>query len=228
MNLIPVKIPLVLKKMFPNYIWNIPTKQKVIYLTFDDGPTPEITNWVLDLLKQYNAKATFFCIGNNVAKHPEVFQDILKEGHIIGNHTYNHVKGWQTKTDAYVENVQLAAEVIESQIKKSTFKNRLSKTSNSESSISNLFRPPYGQISPKQGKSLIKLGYKIIMWEVLSIDWELTVTPEKCLKNVITKAQPGSVVVFHDSVKASKNLKYALPKVLAHFSDLGYVFHGIS
>ena len=220
MTLTPIKIPLVVKKMFPNYIWDMPSTSKVIYLTFDDGPTPEITNWVLNTLKAYNAKATFFCIGNNIEKHPEIFHNILDEGHSIGNHTYNHVKGWKTKAKDYLENTTEAQKMINSQIQKS-------KIANQKSSIVNLFRPPYGQITPKQGKKLIALGYKIIMWDVLSFDWDHHVSKEICLNNVTNKATNGSIIVFHDSVKASKNMQYTLPKVLEHFSKLGYRFKAI-
>ncbi|WP_055443787.1 polysaccharide deacetylase family protein [Lacinutrix himadriensis] len=216
MNLTPVKTPLVVQKIFPNYTWEISSSTKEIYLTFDDGPTPEITNWVLDLLKQYQAKATFFCIGNNIEKHPEIFQNIITEGHAIGNHTHNHIKGWKTSVSDYLDNVQLAQEVIDLKI------------NNPQSSISNLFRPPYGQITPKQGSEIIKLGYRIIMWSVLSIDWDDFVSRKICLNNVITKADSGSIIVFHDSIKASKNMQYALPKVLEHFSNKGYTFKSIT
>ena len=219
MTFTPIKTPLVAKKMFPNYIWDIPATNKTIYLTFDDGPTPEITNWTLNTLKTFDAKATFFCIGNNIEKHPDIFQNILKDGHAIGNHTYNHIKGWKTKTEDYIKNIELCESVFKSQYCH-TERSRSAKTQN-------LFRPPYGQIKPKQGKRLIKQGYKIIMWDILSFDWDKNVTQETCLNNVINKATAGSIIVFHDSVKASKNMQYALPKVLEHFSKLGYNFKAI-
>ncbi|WP_303318683.1 polysaccharide deacetylase family protein [Flavivirga abyssicola] len=218
--LAPVKIPVIVKKIFPNYIWDIPSIDNVIYLTFDDGPTPEITNWVLETLKTYNAKATFFCIGNNIEKHPNIFQNIIAEGHTIGNHTYNHIKGWKTKTKDYLENTIEAEEIINSQIQNS-------KTVNQKSLISTLFRPPHGQITLEQGKRLMALGYKIIMWDVLSFDWDKSISKETCLNNVTNKATPGSIIVFHDSVKASKNMQYALPKVLEFFSKKGYTFKAI-
>jgi len=220
MTLTPVKTPLFVKKMFPNYVWDIASTNKTIYLTFDDGPTPEITNWTLKTLKTFNAKATFFCIGNNIEKHPEIFQSILDDGHAIGNHTYNHIKGWKTQNKNYLDNITKAEGVIESQIIKSSIVNR-------QSSISNLFRPPYGQIKPKQGKDLIKLGYKIVMWDILSFDWDNNVTKETCLNHVISKTTSGSIIVFHDSIKASKNLKYTLPKVLEYFNNKNYTFNAI-
>ena len=217
MTLTPIKTPLIAKKLFPNYVWDVPTNNKVIYLTFDDGPTPEITNWTLSILKQYNAKATFFCIGKNIKNHPEVFQNILHNKHAIGNHTQNHIKGWKTKAKEYLRNVNEAQNVLNSQIT-----NLLAENHNSKSV--NLFRPPYGQITPKQGKNIMQLGYKIIMWDVLSFDWDKNVTQETCFKNVVSKAKNGSIIVFHDSVKASKNMQYALPKVLEYFSEKGYAF----
>jgi len=205
MNFTPSKTPLVVKKMFPNYVWDLPNSQKEIYLTFDDGPTTEITNWTLDVLKQFDAKATFFCVGDNIDKHPQVFQNIIDHGHVFGNHTHNHIKGWKSSTQTYLNNIEDASKLMPTK----------------------LFRPPYGQITPKQGKNLIKLGYHIIMWNVLSLDWDSTVSKESCLSNVINNTQSGSIIVFHDSEKASKNMKYALPKVLEHFSSKGYVFKSI-
>ena len=227
MTLTPVKTPLVVKKMFPNYVWDIASSVKTIYLTFDDGPTPEITNWNLNTLNEFNAKATFFCIGNNIEKHPDIFKNILKNGHSIGNHTQNHIKGWKTKTKNYFENIELCESVLKSQITNSNAQIQKSSIVNRKSLGSNLFRPPYGQITPQQARKLIKQDYKIIMWDVLSFDWDRTVSPETCLKNVISKAKSGSIIVFHDSVKASKNMTYALPKVLDFFTREGYVFKGI-
>lgn len=214
MTLTPVKTPLVAKKMFPNYVWDIPSTNKSIYLTFDDGPTPEITNWTLNTLKQFNAKATFFCIGNNIEKYPDIFKNILNDGHSIGNHTHTHIKGWKTKTKDYIENIAACENAYKSHIPNSK---RI-----------NLFRPPYGQIKPKQGRKILKLDYKIIMWDILSFDWDHTISKEDCLKNVISKTKSGSIIVFHDSVKASKNMTYILPKVLEFFSDKGYVFKAIN
>ncbi|GAA4971955.1 polysaccharide deacetylase family protein [Algibacter aquimarinus] len=214
MALTPIKTPVVAKKMFPNYIWDISTTSKTIYLTFDDGPTPKITDWTLKTLKDFNAKATFFCIGKNIEENPEIFQNILKEGHSIGNHTQNHMKGWKTSSKKYLKNIEEAKISIE-------------KTNHYSDKTVNLFRPPYGQITPKQGKKLMALGYKIIMWDVLSFDWDKNVSKKTCLENVISKTREGSIVVFHDSIKASKNMKYTLPKVLEHFSNLNYSFSAI-
>jgi peptidoglycan/xylan/chitin deacetylase (PgdA/CDA1 family) len=208
----PVKTPSVAKKIFPNYIWDIPAHTKDLYLTFDDGPTPEITKWTLDILKQYDAKATFFCIGANIEKHPDIFLKTISDGHSIGNHTQHHIKGWKTKTNDYITEVLEAEKQIEEQ----------------QSKKSNLFRPPYGQIKPEQGKKLIEMGYKIIMWDVLSFDWEKEVSKDECFTNVISKSKQGSIVVFHDSVKASKNMMYALPKVLEYFTEEGYTFKSLN
>ncbi|RAJ23038.1 peptidoglycan/xylan/chitin deacetylase (PgdA/CDA1 family) [Gelidibacter algens] len=200
----------------------MPEDQKIIYLTFDDGPTPEITHWTLDLLESYHAKATFFCIGNNIEKHPQTVQDILKSGHAVGNHSFDHPKGWQTNSAIYVEQVLKTQELINRQIE-----NLNLQIPNSISKSPKLFRPPYGQIRPKQGKCLIDLGYKIIMWDVLPFDWKDSLSEEGCAQNVISNAGPGSIIVFHDSVKAAQLMKYALTKTLEHFSKKGYVFKSI-
>lgn len=219
MEFIPAKLPLWVKKLFPKYIWNLSTEEKVIYLTFDDGPTPEITNWTLNVLKQFEAKATFFCIGENVQKHPDTFQNIIDHGHAIGNHTYNHLNGRKTTTKAYLENVNQAQEIINNQISNNKFP---------DSENVNLFRPPYGQITKKQGRELIDLGYNIIMWHVLAIDWSSRTTKKSSLKNVINNACNGSIVVFHDSKKASENMMYALPRCLEYFSNQGFAFKALS
>ncbi len=213
--MLPVKTPSVLKKLFPNYIWDIPTIEKVLYLTFDDGPTPKITDWTLDVLKQFDAKATFFCIGNNIEKHPEIFRRVENEGHAIGNHTFNHPSGWKTKKDDYINEVLRTEKVIENSILDSEFSNH------------KLFRPPYGQITSKQGRSLLGLGYKIVMWDIIAFDWNDSLPKQKCYQNVIFKATSGSIIVFHDSIKASKNMQYALPKVLKYFSEKGFEFRRI-
>lgn len=232
MNLIPIRTPKLIKGIFPNYIWNMPQDQKIIYLTFDDGPTPEITKWTLDLLKSYNAKATFFCIGNNIEKHPELFNDILNEGHAIGNHTFYHPKGWRTKSDDYVDQVIKTRDVINNQISNSKFQPSNADQSQAlpkidDQSTVKLFRPPYGQITPKQSKRLLNLGYKIIMWDILAFDWMDSISERECAENVVSKTRPGSIIVFHDSLKAAPRMKFALTKTLEHFSQQGYVFKGI-
>jgi peptidoglycan/xylan/chitin deacetylase (PgdA/CDA1 family) len=202
-----VKTNYLVKKIFPNYVWNIPNNDKKVFLTFDDGPTPEITEWTLEQLQKHDAKATFFCIGNNIEKHPEIFHKVIKEGHSIGNHTFDHLKGWKTSIEDYVENVALC----QSQIV------------NHGSQIVNLFRPPYGKIKPLQSKILRKQGYKIIMWDVISFDFDASISKEKCLENILKNVQSGSIIVFHDSIKAEKKLKYVLPKALEFFKQRGFV-----
>lgn len=220
MNLIPVRTLKPAKSLFPDLVWDLPSKEKVIYLTFDDGPTPIITDWTLDVLKQYNAKATFFCIGKNVEAHPDIFNKIIADGHSIGNHTYNHIKGWTTSTENYILNIEKAQKVQSAECRvQSNIENSKLLTHNSK-----LFRPPYGQIKPKQAKTLIQLGYKIIMWMVAAIDWDASVSKEKCLDNVVNNTISGDIVVFHDSIKAANNMQYALPKVLEYFSEKGFKF----
>lgn len=215
MPITPVKTPKFVKTIFSNYVWDIDTDKKDIYLTFDDGPTPEITDWTLDILEQYKAKATFFCIGANVEKYPEIFQNILQKGHRIGNHTQHHVKGWKTSTKNYLADTKKAQAIINSLLE------------HHQMLGSNLFRPPYGKITPNQSKKLRTLGYTIVMWDILSFDWHETISEENCLKYVISKAKQGSIIVFHDSVKASKNMQYALPKVLEYYSKKGYAFKSL-
>ncbi|HLT32500.1 MAG TPA: polysaccharide deacetylase family protein [Aquaticitalea sp.] len=211
MNFVPVKTPWLLKRIFPNYVWDIKTTEKVIYLTFDDGPTPEITPWVLEVLKQYNAKATFFCIGNNIQKHAAIFNHVIGDGHAIGNHTFNHPHGWKMDTENYLDEVLKTNDTIDNHL----------------STRVTLFRPPYGQITSKQGKKLIGLGYKIIMWDVLAFDWKNNISNKKCYQNIISKTTSGSIVVFHDSLKAAERLQFALPKVLKYFSEKGFEFKRI-
>lgn len=206
-----IKTHFLINKLFSRYIWSIPNSKKIVYLTFDDGPTPKITDFVLSELNKFNAKATFFCIGANIKKHPNLFDKILVDGHQIGNHTFNHLNGWQISTEDYLENVLLCEHEIE---KISNYKN-------------NLFRAPYGKIRSSQANYLLKKGYKIIMWDVLSADFDTTISKEKCLKNVVENVQSGSIIVFHDSVKAFPNLEYTLPKALAILKDRGFTFEAI-
>ncbi|MCK5814928.1 MAG: polysaccharide deacetylase family protein [Flavobacteriaceae bacterium] len=207
-----IKTPNLFRWIYPKLIWSFSTSKKELYLTFDDGPTPEITDWVLETLKKYHAKATFFCIGKNITNHPEIFQKIIEEGHAVGNHTNNHLNGWQTPVEDYLNNISIAKKTNQ-QFNKST--------------IQQLFRPPYGKIKKKQAQQLIQKGYKIIMWDVLSADFDQSISEEKCYQNVLKNTEKGSVIVFHDSLKAAKNMKYALPKVLDYFSKRGFEFKTI-
>jgi peptidoglycan/xylan/chitin deacetylase (PgdA/CDA1 family) len=217
MQIIPAKTPGFVKTLFPNFVWNINTEQKELYLTFDDGPTPEITDWVLQTLNKFEAKATFFCIGNNIEKHPDIFQNILAEEHAIGNHTYNHLKGWKHKTKDYIEDVLNTQDLMNFQIQNSEIVNR-------EPSLVKLFRPPYGKFKNKQSKKLLELDYRIILWDVLSYDWDSSVSEQTCFNNVTSAAKEGSIIVFHDSLKASRNLKHVLPQVLEYYSEKGFSF----
>jgi peptidoglycan/xylan/chitin deacetylase (PgdA/CDA1 family) len=208
-----IKTNTFIKKLFSNYVWDIPNTENKIYLTFDDGPIPEITEWVLQELQKYNAKATFFCIGNNIEKYPEIFEKVIADGHSIGNHTFDHLNGWKTSNEEYLENSFLC----ENQIIKSKIYNLKSE----------FFRPPYGKIKASQAKKLQQLGYKIIMWDVLSADYDDSISKEKCLENVLQNVKVGSIIVFHDSVKAFPNLEYTLPKALKILSKGGFVFEKI-
>lgn len=202
-----VKTHWIIKRLFSNYVWEIPNNENKVYLTFDDGPTPEITEWTLNQLKEYNAKATFFCIGDNIRKYPEIFQKIINEGHSIGNHTFNHFNGWKTSTSDYIENVKL-------------YETEHCKLNTEHCK---LFRPPYGKIKPSQSKILRKLGYKIIMWDIISYDFDATISKEQCLENVLKNVKSGSIIVFHDSKKAFWNLEYVLPRTLEFLKEKGYV-----
>ena len=203
-----VKTPFWLRAFYPSCTWKMPGTEKVIYLSFDDGPHIEATPFVLAELKKFNAKASFFCIGKNVAAHQNLYAQIIQEGHTVGNHTYDHVNGWKTDTAHYIQNIEQAGELIQS----------------------NLFRPPYGRITNAQIKKIKAdktIAQEIIMWDVLSGDFDLTLSPEACAKNVIKNTRAGSIVVFHDSAKAFERLQVALPMVLEYFSGLGYRFEAI-
>ena len=204
-RLYPVKTFNIFKSIFNKWIWSFNTDKKEIYLTFDDGPIPEITPWVLKRLENYKAKATFFCIGDNIFKNPDEFNQIIEKGHRVGNHTYNHLKGWNTNTVDYIENTLRAEKFFPYQQQK-------------------LFRPPYGKITNKQSKEILKLNYTIVMWDVLSGDFDQNISNEQCLANVTKHAENGSIVVFHDSLKSQEKLQYVLPKVLKHYAALGYSF----
>ena len=224
------KISTLGKFLYPSLLWNLPKTGNTLYLTFDDGPIPEVTPWALSLLKEYHAKATFFCIGENIVKHPEIFDQVLAEGHRIGNHSFNHLNGWKTPISTYIENVEKAEELIfekqEARDKKQDFTTGR-KENRKETKIAKLFRPPYGKITPKQIKTLQGKGYKIVMWEVISGDFDAKYSTENCLSNVLKNSKSGSIVVFHDSIKASEKLKEVLPKVLQHFHQKGFEFKAI-
>lgn len=237
------------KFFYPSLLWKKEEASNILYLTFDDGPIPIITPWVLSLLKEYNAKATFFCIGDNVQKHSEIFQQVLAEGHTVGNHSHNHLNGWKTSSQDYIQNVLLAEEEIFRQDKNPKFQipnSRISKqqkTVNSKQKTVNrtqipynqepttynqkLFRPPYGRIRPSQIKKLKKLGYEIVMWDVISLDYDQKKSPEECFQEVVKQVTRGSIIVFHDSIKASKNMMEILPKILKYYKEKGYKFKAV-
>ena len=204
-----VKTPWWMRAAFPSRIWRIKTKDPVIYLSFDDGPHPEITPFILDELKKKNARATFFCIGNNVSRYPRMYQRILDEGHRVGNHTFSHLNGWKTKDEEYLADVSAASKYI----------------------LSDLFRPPYGRINTKQVRSLSKAmnrNARLVMWDVLSGDFDPGNDAQKLVKYVIRGSEPGSIIVFHDNEKAFPRLKEALPEVLRTLSEKGYRFDSIT
>lgn len=203
-----VKTPGWLKGLYGQCTWSIPANERVIYLSFDDGPHPTITPFVLDELKKYNAKASFFCIGKNVLAYPEVYKRIIEEGHAVGNHSFNHLNGWKTDDAAYLDDIAEAKKYIDS----------------------NLYRPPYGRIKRFQLSQLTGNHFKLktIMWTVLSGDFDEKISPEKCLKNVLQHSEAGSIVVFHDSEKANDRMRYALSGCLQYFSGKGFRFEKIS
>lgn len=218
------RTPFILPWLYPNLIWRIPATEKEIYMTFDDGPVSGPTDLVLDELMKVNARATFFCIGDNVRRHPDIFDKIVERGHTIGNHTHNHIKGWNCSVRDYVENTRLCEEQFRLN---STFaKATLGRPGPShEGEGRSLFRPPYGRIKRSQIKALAE--YKIIMWDVLTFDYAKNISAGRCLSGSISATRPGSIVVFHDSIKAEKKLGYVLPRFLRHFAELGYSFKSI-
>lgn len=187
------------KSMYRDYWWQLPVERDTVYLTFDDGPHPEITPWVLDQLKEFDARATFFCLGKNVLTHPAIFQRIKDEGHAVGNHTQSHLNGWSFNNYKYARNVLEADQLIQSP----------------------LFRPPFGKIKRSQAK-LLSGRFHIVMWDVLPWDFKKNITPQRCLDNITGHTEPGSIVVLHDSDKAWRNLSFALPKALEYFREKGY------
>jgi|SRR6185436_473847 len=197
--------PYLVRRFYKKLAWNFPVTEKIIYLTFDDGPIPDVTPFVLDQLRQYNAKATFFCIGENIEKHPEIFKRVKDQGHTTGNHTFHHLNGWKVNDQLYFESVERTRAFVGTKF----------------------FRPPYGRIRKSQ-IAMLESRYSIIMWSVLSYDFDKNTSPEKCFLNVKHNAGEGSIIVFHDSIKAQGNLTYALPKTLEHFSEQGFEFRAIA
>jgi peptidoglycan/xylan/chitin deacetylase (PgdA/CDA1 family) len=200
-----IKTPELLKRIYPNQIWSIPNNEKKLYLTFDDGPTPGITEGILKELQKFSAKATFFLVGENALRYPDLVKSIKAEGHSIGNHTFHHLNGWQSNTKSYLKDVLKCEDVLQSK----------------------LFRPPYGRITRSQTKLMVN-RYKVVMWDVLSGDFDHSISKERCLNNVIENTKEGSIIVFHDSIKAAARMQYALPKTLEYFSEKGFTFSKIS
>ena len=198
--------PFLYRMFFPDTFWRIPKSgQKTVYLTFDDGPIPEVTPWVLDVLDKYGIKATFFCVGDNVRRNNDLYKEILSRGHRVGNHTHNHLQGWKTLTRKFIKNAEIADTYIHS----------------------DLFRPPHGHMRYPQSFSLRKKGYKIIMWDVVTRDYSWRMTPEDVLENVKRYTRDGSIIVFHDSLKSEKNIHYALPLAIEWLEEQGYSFETI-
>ncbi len=196
-----VRPPQLLRRYYKGSLWRMDKSKPTIYLTFDDGPIPELTPWVLDILDSYQIKATFFCVGDNIVKYPHLFERIKNSGHQVGNHTQNHMKGWMVKHSEYYDNIQKCQSLVQSY----------------------LFRPPYGRIKKSQFNKIIK-EYTVVFWDVLSYDYDKLITPSKCLKNSIKYTRNGSIIVFHDNIKAQRNLEFVLPKYIEHFLKLNYSF----
>lgn len=186
-----------LRWLFPNVIWKMDDKEG-LYLTFDDGPTPGVTEWLLQTLDKYNAKATFFVLGKNVELYPDLYQLIIDRGHKIGNHTYSHQKGWELPLDRYIEDVDLAGDMLHTE----------------------LFRPPYARVTRKQLK-VIAQRYHIVMWNVLSRDYNVALTPQLCLKETLYGLRGGDIISLHDSAKSFKNTSVVLPAILQKAEELG-------
>lgn len=197
-----VRPPLFLKWYFPSLTWRRSSTSSKIYLTFDDGPIPEVTPFILDTLGEYDIKATFFCVGENVTKYPDIFNRLQDEGHKIGNHTHNHLKGFKHSTSNYLDNIQQC-------------QNQIGPTK--------LFRPPYGRIKKSQIRKIEK-DFEIVMWDVLSGDFDTNISPQQCLQNVIRYTRNGSIIVFHDNLKAIPRVKYALPRTIEYFLNKGFQF----
>lgn len=207
--MLPFKTPFFAPYIYPRLLWKVKTSEKVIYLTFDDGPIPNLTPWVLDILKEFDAKATFFCVGENIKKHAEIFHRLLEEGHRVGNHTQHHLNGKKTSLEDYLADALACDEAMKA-----------------ESVSTDLFRPPYGRLTNVQRKQLIQQK-TIVMWDVLTQDYDQALDPNLILKRSIAATDKGSVVVFHDNLKAERNLKAVLPEYLSHFKKVGYRFEAL-
>jgi len=201
-----IKTPQFFKWIFPHVTWRIREKEKIIYITFDDGPCPDSTEFILTCLREYRARATFFCLGKNVRDYPGLYRKIIDDGHSVGNHTFSHKNCWKTTNKAYIDDIVDAGKYIDSR----------------------LFRPPYGKLTRFISKALREeLGFSVIMWDVLSADFDTSISAEKCYDNVVKNVRPGSIIVFHDSKKAWPLVKETFPKILKHFSEMGYAFKAI-
>lgn len=212
-------VPYTIQRLIPSCTWRKEGTDKVVYLTFDDGPHPIITPWVVELLGKYNAKATFFCVGDNIRKYPEVCTKLLMEGHAIGNHTMHHIKGWKTGLKHYLGDVNDCQALIQ------TLKGYENMCEPTKPHPTKLFRPPYGQIRPSQIRSLKNQGYNIIQWSLLSCDYDPNLNINRSLSALKKGTEAGSIVVFHDSEKAEKQLKQLLPQYLEHLNSEGYLFN---
>lgn len=200
-----VKTPSILKIIFPDVLWSIYSDKPTLYLSFDDGPETENTEWILENLANFEAKATFFCLGKQLEKKPDLYDKILAEGHICGNHTFNHLNGWNCSTKNYLEDIERCSEFIDSK----------------------LFRPPYGKLTYNQYKSLKKLGFKIVLWDIMPGDFDSTLQKEKCLSNILRFTKNGSIIVLHENNNSQKNLRYVLPRLLEHYTEKGFRFSTI-
>ncbi len=198
------KTPSLIQNLFPNLIWRMKPEEKVLYLTFDDGPIPEATPWILDTLREYNAKASFFCVGENIQKHPAIYNRIKAEGHSVGNHTFNHLSGWTTENSKYNDNIAHCEPINDT----------------------TLFRPPYGRITPNQVRDVSE-QYTIVMWDVLSGDFDEQIDADTCFRNVINNTQNGSIIVLHDSLKTIEKIIIVLPKLLEYYGSMGYRFDNL-
>ena len=196
------QMPDIIRKLYPSVLWRMGKNEKVIYLTFDDGPTAEVTHWILDKLNEFGIKATFFCIGNNAEKHSEILDEIRKNGHQVGIHGYSHVRGLYKKKDLYLDDIKKSQDIIKS----------------------NIFRPSHGRIYPSQARELKKLGYKVVLWDVITRDYDQDLTEEEVLEIAKKYSRNGSIVVFHYSLKAEKNMKYAFPMAVKYWLENGYTF----